>query len=155
SRKDAEVIEMKITLDKKTETFLGISITNEFKNADGQRTLWVEYIEMIPPADVRPVPQRVLFPVEAGKAKPIQTREFLTRLATKAYRRPATPSEVARLEKIVESAEKSGKKWENAVQIAAQAILVSPKFLFRLELDDRPDSTEPHAIDEFQLASRL
>lgn len=41
------------------------------------------------------------------------------------------------------------------MQRAFMAVLVSPKFLFRLELDDRPDSAEPHPLDEFQLASRL
>src|SRR5205085_12442764 len=40
-------------------------------------------------------------------------------------------------------------------QMAFQAVLVSPKFLFRVELDDRPQSAEPHAINEYQLASRL
>jgi hypothetical protein len=34
-------------------------------------------------------------------------------------------------------------------------VLVSPKFLFRLELEDRPDSPEPRPLDEFALANRL
>jgi hypothetical protein len=41
------------------------------------------------------------------------------------------------------------------MQLAMQAVLVSPKFLFRVELDDRPVSDTPRAIDEYQLASRL
>ena len=36
-----------------------------------------------------------------------------------------------------------------------QAVLCSPKFLFRVELDHRPDSAEPHPLDDHQLASRL
>ena len=36
-----------------------------------------------------------------------------------------------------------------------QVLLCSPKFLFRVELDDRPTAPEPRAIDEFHLASRL
>jgi len=39
--------------------------------------------------------------------------------------------------------------------MAIQAVLVSPKFLFRVELDDRPQSLEPHPLDEYALASRL
>ena len=39
--------------------------------------------------------------------------------------------------------------------MAMEAVLVSPKFLFRVELDDRPDTAGPHPIDEYQLASRL
>jgi len=41
------------------------------------------------------------------------------------------------------------------MQHALMAMLCSPKFLFRAELDDRPDSVEPHPIGEFELASRL
>src|SRR5436190_22081321 len=41
------------------------------------------------------------------------------------------------------------------MQWAVQALLCSPKFLFRVELDDRRDSPEARPIDEFHLASRL
>ena len=75
--------------------------------------------------------------------------------ATQAYRRPATKDEVERLAKLVEGAEKGGEKWEAGIRLALEAVLVSPKFLFRVELDDRPDSAGPHSIDEYQLASRL
>jgi hypothetical protein len=57
--------------------------------------------------------------------------------------------------KLVQAAEARGRKWGDALRLALQAILVSPRFLFRVELDDRPDSAEPHPIDEYQLASRL
>jgi hypothetical protein len=79
----------------------------------------------------------------------------LTRFATRAYRRPATKAEVDRLVKLASSAGERGESWEAGIQLAFQAVLVSPKFLFRVELDDRPDSAEPHPIDEYQLASRL
>ena len=42
------------------------------------------------------------------------------------------------------------------MQIALQAILVSPKFLFRVELDsDAPGATAIRALNEYELASRL
>src|SRR5262249_28888639 len=72
-----------------------------------------------------------------------------------AYRRPVTKDELDRLCRLAESAQQRGDKWEAAVRLAMQAVLVSPKFLFRVELDDRPDEARPHPIDEFQLASRL
>ena len=53
------------------------------------------------------------------------------------------------------SSKSKGDKWEAAMQIGFQAVLCSPKFLFRVELDHRPDSAEPHPIDDHQLASRL
>ncbi len=51
--------------------------------------------------------------------------------------------------------EKNGDKWEAGVQLALQAVLCSPKFLFRVELDDRPDSPAAHPLTDYQLASRL
>ncbi len=84
-----------------------------------------------------------------------QTREVLTRLLRKAYRRPPTENEVEQLTQFVESVQADGEKWEVGIQQAIKVILCSPKFLFRLELDDRPQTEEPQPINEFQLASRL
>jgi hypothetical protein len=76
-------------------------------------------------------------------------------LISRAYRRPAQPGEVERLQKLVTATTAAGKKWELGLQRAIQAVLVNPKFLFRVELDHRPEHREPHPIDEFQLASRM
>ena len=43
-----------------------------------------------------------------------QTRDVLTRFASQAYRRPATPAEIDRLAMLVEAAEAKGEKWEAA-----------------------------------------
>jgi hypothetical protein len=44
---------------------------------------------------------------------------------------------------------------EAGIQFAMEAALCSPKFLFRVELDDKPQSARSRSLDEFQLASRL
>jgi mono/diheme cytochrome c family protein len=119
------------------------------------RAVFVEWFELHGPRDTRPETQKRLLAVKPGQTKTENTREVLTRFASKAYRRPATKDELDRLVKLVEKTEASGEKWEAGVQLAMQAVLVSPKFLFRVELDDRPTSTEPHPIDEWQLANRL
>jgi len=41
------------------------------------------------------------------------------------------------------------------MQRALESILVSPKFLFRMELDDKPDAAAAHPLTDYQLASRL
>jgi hypothetical protein len=48
-----------------------------------------------------------------------------------------------------------GEKWDAAMQVAFQAVLCSPKFLFRVELDDQPTNADIRDIDPFALASRL
>lgn len=77
-------------------------------------------------------------------------------LARKAYRRPVTKPEVASLVRFVGVARKEGLNVEQGLQLAIQAMLVSPHFLFRLERD--PDPQDPgrvHKISDLELASRL
>lgn len=118
-------------------------------------TLHVEYFSLEGPLDMRPASHRRLLACDFTKPAAEQTREVLTRFVTRAYRRPAAPEEVDRLATLVDAVVAEGQPWEAGIQRAIEAVLVSPKFLFRLELDDRPDSADTHPIDEFQLASRL
>jgi mono/diheme cytochrome c family protein len=130
--------------------------TTKPATAPAKRTVQIQSIEVEDPADTRPLSQRALLAYSpAAKTRPQQTREILTRFANRAYRRPATPDEVQRLMALVARVESSGEKWEAGIQMAMQAVLSSPKFLFRVELDDRPQSLEPHPLSEYQLASRL
>jgi len=114
------------------------------------RTLWAEG-----PLDTRPDSQLEILACTPDIPQIEQTREVLTRLLRRGYRRPPTETEVEELVQFVASVQADGAKWEAAIQQGIKVILCSPKFLFRLELDDRPQSPEPYAIDEFQLASRL
>lgn len=132
------------------------SSTTKPATAPLKRTVQIQSIEVEDPADTRPLTQRALLAYSpAAKTRPQQTREVLTRFANRAYRRPATPDEISRLCALAYKVESSGEKWEAGIQMAMQAVLSSPKFLFRVELDDRPQSLEPHPLSEYQLASRL
>jgi hypothetical protein len=118
-------------------------------------TLYVQHLSLEGPLDTRPPSHYVLLACDPAKPRAEQTREVLARFATRAYRRPATPEEVGRLVKVADAALARGEKWEATVQLAMQAALVSPKFLFRVELDDRPGERGPHPLDEYALACRL
>ena len=83
-------------------------------------------------------------------------RQILERLAARAYRRPAAPEEVDRLVSFVLVALQSGDSFEKGIQLALEAILVSPHFLFRVEVDPEPfRSDASHPLGDFELASRL
>ncbi|MDB5296434.1 MAG: hypothetical protein JWO31_2417 [Phycisphaerales bacterium] len=126
------------------------------KDADGPRAVFVDHLELSAPTDTRPMAQRRLLALaDANAPRPEQTKQILTKLVSRAYRRPATPDEVGRLAKLVADTEAGGEKWEAGLQLALQAILVSPKFLFRLELDDRPEAPDARPLDDYALASRL
>lgn len=125
------------------------------KPAESKRELFVQFLEFDGPQDMIPATHKRLMTCDASKPKKEQAREILTRFATRAWRRPVMPAEVDRLLKLVEGAETRKEPFEAGIQLAMQAVLASPKFLFRIELDDRPDQAQSHAIDEYQLASRL
>lgn len=77
-------------------------------------------------------------------------------LARRAYRRPVSRAEVAGLMQFVDAARAEGQSVEQGIQLAIQAMLVSPHFLFRIERDPDPlDPEKVHRINDFELASRL
>jgi hypothetical protein len=117
--------------------------------------LYMQFMSLDGPLDSRPKIHKVLLACDSKKPVAERSREVLERFATRAYRRPVTKDELDRLLKLADSRMAKGEKWEASMQLAMTAVLVSPKFLFRVELDDRPDSADPHPIDEYQLASRM
>jgi hypothetical protein len=83
-------------------------------------------------------------------------QKILSDLARRAYRRPPTQREVDALVRFVDGATARGQSVEQGLQLAVQAMLVSPNFLFRVERD--PDPRDPalvHEVSPFELASRV
>lgn len=82
--------------------------------------------------------------------------KIVATLAHRAYRRPVTGAEVASLMKFVTLARSRGGTSEQGIQLAIQAMLVTPQFLFRIEHDPNPtDPRDVHRISDIELASRL
>lgn len=83
-------------------------------------------------------------------------RRILTAFARRAYRRPVRDEETTRLLTLVDLAEKNGDGFDKGIQLALQAVLVSPHFLFRIERDPRPDKDGGRRqLDDFELATRV
>jgi mono/diheme cytochrome c family protein len=101
--------------------------------------------------------KRILIAQPAGKNHKEAARKILQNFARRAFRRPVRPFELDRLISLVELAEKNGDSFETGIQLALQAVLVSPHFLFRIEMNRVPmKPTGPvRPIDDFALASRL
>ncbi len=82
-------------------------------------------------------------------------RDIIQRLATQAYRRPATDSDLAGLMAFYEQGAAAG-GFEKGVRTALRAILASPHFVFKLERlpsDIGPDGL--YNISDTDLATRL
>ena len=159
--KDKKVYDAKPIHMEPGDARVAINFLNEFedpnieKEDERKRAFFIQYIEFEGPLDMVPPSHRKLMACKAEAAKPDQIREILSRFLGRAYRRPATKDEVERLVILTTTGMDEGLSFESSMQRSMQAVLASPKFLFRLELDDRPDSPEPRALDEYQLASRM
>lgn len=126
-------------------------------------SLSVENVSLTGPLGKKTYPkshERLFFKGEAPQdlaARREYAREILRRVATRAFRRPVDDATLNRLTKLAtDTAALPNKSFEAGVAHSIQAILVSPRFLFRAESQPRPDDPdEVHPIDEFALASRL
>jgi hypothetical protein len=81
---------------------------------------------------------------------------ILSGLARRAYRRPITADERARLNGLYAGERDKGRSFEAGIQTALAYMLVTPQFLFRAEQD--PADAKPgsvYAISDLELASRL
>lgn len=87
-----------------------------------------------------------------GKHDASCARRILAPLARKAWRRPVTPAELEPVLSLVRREERQTGSLEQALRTGLEAILVSPKFLFRLEHDAAPGA---HKLSEHELATRL
>lgn len=82
-------------------------------------------------------------------------QEIITRLATRAYRRPLEKADTAGLMAFYRSGSEQG-DFESGVRTAIQAMLASPQFVFRLERATEIDlGASTYQINDFDLASRL
>jgi hypothetical protein len=82
-------------------------------------------------------------------------RRILSAFARRAWRRPVSDGELARLLAHIDVARAQGEDVERGLELAVAAALSSPNFLFRFEFDPDPESLEPHPLGDYELASRL
>ncbi len=154
-----EVVEVRVHLDAGTRK-LGVSYLNNF-NSDGDRNLYLTGFEVAGPLGAAPVEyseaHRRILPTrpQPGHEREAAS-EALRRFATRAFRRPAQEREIARLVGLVEGAMKDGETFERGMQLAVTAVLVSPAFLFRWEMDPSPlEAGAIRHLGDYEIAARL
>ena len=120
-------------------------------------------------ADKRELKHRILVAKPGAKLSPeAAVEQVLRRLATRAYRRPVSDKELARLVQLaatvwrenqgggLKTALPESDRFQAGMQLALQAILVSPHFLFRAEIDpEAKPGQQVRTLNEYELASRL
>ena len=130
------------------------------------RNVYVQSVELDGPLekDTRAVPasqKQIVFvsSEQIAKDRTAAARLVVTQMARRLYRRPPAPEDVERLMRAFDLSR--GESFERGVQIALQAALVSPRFLFRVEtvVDTKPgakaQAVQDRVLDSWELASRL
>ncbi|MDR3617782.1 MAG: DUF1592 domain-containing protein [Paludisphaera borealis] len=154
---------------------VGAAFLNDFYDPDNpdeqqrDRNLVVESIEIEGPITAKddPLPEshkRLIFRTPTKPEEfPERASAVLEKFMLRAFRRPVTGGEVSKLVRLVEMARENGDSFERGVQLAVQAVLASPQFLFRVELyrpkrdkKGKPINAEAGApLNPFEIASRL
>ncbi len=154
---------------------LAVAFVNDFyepKKPDPKkrdRNLIVDSVAIDGPIDAAaPAPsagqQRILFVMPGkGVSESDAATAILGRFATRAFRRPTHDDEVARLMTLYGTARHDGEGFVASLKVAMTAVLVSPHFLFRVELDSDTGFQADHDVsvptvrllNDYELATRL
>ncbi len=129
----------------------------------GKPTLGVIAIELegplAPTLDRMPESyRRVMVAQPSATVSKAEAAEKIVRhFATRAYRRPVRDEEMQRLMALWAKGDADGRSFDQSSEQVRLAVLVSPAFLFRMELD--PQAAEQasgvHTLNDYELASRL
>jgi hypothetical protein len=150
---------------------ISISFLNDFyqeKGKDGKkedRNLWIEHLSLSgskPTSKIAeeqlPESHRKLITVTPNEELSVEqaTLSIVQRLANRAFRRPVGKAELQRFTALAERVQKDGESFEASIQVVLQALLISPQFLFRIEVERAPEGSEKFAkLNDFELASRI
>ncbi len=128
----------------------------------GKPTLGVTYFELEgplePTLDRMPESYRqVMIARPSATVTKVQAAEKIVRnFATRAYRRPVQDGEMTQLMAVWAKADEDGRTFDQSIDLVLQAVMVSPSFLFRTELEPQPgEKNGIHTLNEYELASRL
>lgn len=124
------------------------------------RKLYVDWIECEGPLYEQWPPkshETVLFRGKDAKQDAEYVTAIFSRFMTRAFRRPATDAEVARIAKLVNDEIADGASFNDGIRVGLAAVLCSPKFLYLVEPSSTPDlpAVEPRALNNWELATRL
>ncbi len=168
--------EFKYEADKPGKQRVAVSFNNDYYNPDstdpklkGDRNLIIQSIEVVPkavsiadPTEFPAFQHRLnrLQPapgpdgVVGEKAMDTSTQKFLAYFLPRAFRRPATRAEIDRYAQLASRVRKAGNSFEKSWQVAIQATLVSPQFLFMVE-PTPPPGQKQRPLNDYELATRL
>ncbi len=144
------------------ESQLAVAFTNDFYDAEKKqdRNLYVRSLSLKGPIGAQDElkkrnEQIVRVTPDDKTSLEVASRVNLQPLMRRAFRRPVSADEVGKYVSFVSMTTKKGKSFERGMQIALQAVLVSPDFLFRVENIREKDAYGRGVLDDYAIASRM
>jgi len=129
------------------------------------RNLYVLSLEVIGPLDRKamagkkrldlPARGPTIDPWQLGRGWRTPAIQVLEPLLGRAFRRPVNKQLVHRYVALLEESRQRGESFERAMQLAIEAMLVSPRFLFREGATSDIAESGIHTLDDYELATRL
>ena len=119
----------------------------------------VEIVGPFNPTGISKTPSRALIfvcdPKKTGE--PACAKQITENLARRAFRRPVTADDVARLMPFYEAGRKDGGSFDQGIEQVVAAVLASPEFLYRAIRGPKgaSSSNARFALTDLELASRL
>lgn len=163
-----QTVKKQVTIPERGKRKIGIDFINDYyepnnpdKKLKGDRNLILEWVDVkpvngggLPASHIKLITTR---PQEnSAAAWDKASKQVLKPYLNRAFRRPATDVEMARFQKITRMALDNRQTFERGIQLAVQASLVSPSFLYRVETDAQPDNPKARRpLNDFELATRL
>jgi hypothetical protein len=81
--------------------------------------------------------------------------KVLSRVARRAYRRPATSAEMKTLLEFFSRGRRTGGSFEAGIQLALERVLIDPAFLLRVYRTEGTSAQQTYRLSDFEVASRL
>ncbi|MFT7518169.1 MAG: hypothetical protein ACI9MC_000299 [Kiritimatiellia bacterium] len=153
---NAQTVEVEVELTEGKHLMV-VWFTNDYYNPDlgEDRNLLIDWMEVEGPfgASEEPNPLRARHVTCDPGPDPIGCAERVLRpLMSRAYRRPVDDADVAKLMVLVQSVLDDGGEFDDAIQAGLQAVLLSPRFIYRVE---ETGGAQTISLDDYEIASRL
>ncbi len=148
---------------------VAVAFTNDYYQPEhedpklrGDRNLFITTVAVQGPIETKPqelsaTHKQIIFCDFSKAEDPLKcAHAILKRFMTRAFRRPVTDEEIRLYMKLGQQVIEDGGTFEQALQVVLKTILVSPQFLFRIELDDKSDDAPAsRPLNDYELATRL
>jgi len=139
------------------EHTVGFQLTNPAE--DGSTAVYVDWFRILGATDLdaesNPVREALMTCSPDEMDADACTRQILGAFGRRAWRRPLTDNELDRLATLAQQARDLTQSFDEGIRMGMHALLLSPHFLYRVELDPALGTGESRALTDHELATRL